>query len=183
MDGIISKGNSGLFQNEIELQGKYASEIRFLRDEVKIFNSFRDAYVVSAIIGFITNSNIDVNEVDNVQAASIFPEEIKKRKKDLKFIYQLIMLLDENEDFTIDDYKNRTFRDDPEEYPETLRNNMILFNSYVKKGIDFLYNKFIDSKRIDDSIDILYEIVHELAVSTKLIEDEPDLPDFTPKFD
>ena len=78
MDGIISKGNYGLFQNEIELQGKYASEIRFLRDEVKIFNSFRDAYVVSAIIGFITNSNIDVNEVDNVQAASIFPEEIGK---------------------------------------------------------------------------------------------------------
>ena len=182
MADIVIKGTSGLFENEIELHGKYASEIRFLKDEVGIFNSLRDAYVVAAIIGFITKADLEVNEEENVKEASIFSDEIKRRRKELKFIYQLIMLLDENPEFNIDDYKNRTFRDDPEDYPETVRENMTIFNNYVCKGLDYLYVKFINCNRLDATVDTLYEFVHEVAVATGLIEDEEELPEFTPKF-
>ncbi len=182
MADIIVKGSSGLFENEIELHGKYATEIRFLKDEVGIFNSLRDAYVVSAIIGFITKAEVKVEEEENVKEASIFSDEIKRRRKELKFIYQLIMLLDENPDFNIDDYKNRTFRDDPEDYPETVRENMVIFNRYVCIGLDFLYDKFINCNRINTTVDTLYEFVHEIAAATGVIEDQEELPDFTPKF-
>ena len=181
MAGIIIKGSNGLFDNEIEFQGKYATEIRFLRDEVGIFNSFRDAYLVSAIVGFLTKADIEINEEEKVQAASIFPTELNKRKKDLRFVYQLIMLLDENPDFNIDDYKNRTFREDPEEYAESLRANMALYNSYVCKGIDYLYNKFQDCPHTE-IVDKLYDFVHEVAEAAGLVEGE-ELPEFTPKFD
>ena len=40
MDGIKELGKRrGLFENEIEFNDRYASIVRFLRDEVKIFNS------------------------------------------------------------------------------------------------------------------------------------------------
>lgn len=67
MANIVVKGNSGLFENEIELYGKYASEIRFLKDEAGVFNSLRDAYMVAAIVGFITKANVKVNEEENVK--------------------------------------------------------------------------------------------------------------------
>lgn len=182
MANIVVKGNSGLFENEIELYGKYASEIRFLKDEAGVFNSLRDAYMVAAIVGFITKANVKVNEEENVKEASIFSDEIKRRRKDLRFIYQLIMLLDDNPDYNIDDYKNRTFRDDPEEYPETIQENMTLFNNYVCKGLDYLYDKFINCTHLDETVDTLYNFLHELAIATDLIHDDEELPDFTPDF-
>lgn len=41
------------------------------------------------------------------------------------------MLLKEEEGFTLDDYKNRAFRDDPVENPEVYKKNMQIFNSYA----------------------------------------------------
>ena len=58
MDNIIEKGSrNGLFAREIELNNRYATIIRYLKDEVNIFSSFRDAYLNSAIIGFLKNTN------------------------------------------------------------------------------------------------------------------------------
>ena len=43
MDNIKELGKRrGLFENEIELNDTYATIIRFLRDEVKIFNWYPD---------------------------------------------------------------------------------------------------------------------------------------------
>ena len=32
--GIVEKGNSGLFDNEIEFNGKYATMVRFLKEDL-----------------------------------------------------------------------------------------------------------------------------------------------------
>lgn len=164
--GISVKGyNSGLFQNEIELNGDYATKIRSLRDEIKIFASFRDAYLTAAVVGFKEQATGFDTLTDKVQPASIFTGELNGRLTELKLVYRTIMLLDKTENLTNKEYENRAFRDDAEtENIEKLKKNYALFNSYVCGGIDILYEKF---NGLDDDklIDELFEFVSEFIVA------------------
>ena len=183
MLGIVEKGTNGLFGNEIEFNGKYATYVRFLKEEVGVVQTFRDAYVLGAIIGFMNNKMETPDTTNKVQPASIFPNELSKRKLDLKFIYRIIMLLKEERTYSLDDYMNRAFRDDPEDNPETYASNMLLFNSYVCGGVEYLYNMFqtYSSKDNEKVVDELYRYLHGVSIDVGLIE-EDDLPDFTPDF-
>ena len=180
--GIIEKGNSGLFDNEIEFNGKYATMVRFLKEDIGLFLTFREAYVISAVVGFINNCQESKAESDKVQAASVFPNELSKRKKDLRFLYRMIMLLKEEPEFTLDDYKNRTFRDDAEEDLELLKANMAIFNSYACGGLEYLYEKFSICNRTSEVVDTLYEFIHSFSCDVGLIEGDDELPDFEPEF-
>lgn len=40
MAGITEKSNSGLFENEVEFNGKYATYVRFLKDDIGLFSTF-----------------------------------------------------------------------------------------------------------------------------------------------
>ncbi len=177
--GIIEKSNNGLFENEVEINGKYATMTRYLKDDVGIFATYREAYITAAIVGFLNNAKETKDNSEKVQAASIFPNELSKRKADLKFLYRIIMLVEETPNLTIEDYMNRAFRDAAEEgNRERLKANMTLFNSYVCGGLEFLYNKFKDVNKVGDVVNALYEYVHSFIVDVGLSEDEGELPDF-----
>lgn len=177
--GIIEKSNGGLFDNEIEINGKYATMARFLKEDAGVFATFREAYIISAIVGFLNKAKETKDTSDKVQAASIFPNELSKRKTDLKLLYRIIMLVEDTPGFTIEDYMNRAFRDDAEEgNKDKLKVNMNLFNSYVCGGLEVLYDKFKDLDKIDDIVNILYEYVHAFIVDIGLLDDGGELPDF-----
>ena len=177
--GIIEKSNSGLFCNEIEMNGKYATMVRFLKEEIGIFSTFREAYIAAAIIGFLYNIRGTADSSEKVQPASIFPNELSKRLPDLKMLYRIIMLADESKPYTIDEYMNRAFRDDAEsETSGNLKNNMTIFNAYVCGGLEILYEKFKDIDKIDNVVNTLYDFVHEFIVDVGMIEDNEELPDF-----
>ncbi len=182
-NGIIEKGNSGLFENEVEFNGKYAIIARFLRDEIGLFSTFREVYVMSSIIGFVNKCSMTDENADKVQAASIFPNELSKRKQDLRLIYRFIMLLDEEPDYTIDDYKNRAFKDDPEDNMDIIKQNMLLFNSYACGGMEYLYKEFENCSRLEDVVDKLYDLLHEFSVAIGLLEGDIPLPEFKPDFE
>ena len=38
---------------------------------------------------------------------------------------------------------------------------MTLFNNYVCKGLDYLYDKFINCTHLDETVDTLYNFLHE----------------------
>lgn len=180
---IIEKSNKGLFENEIELNGKYATIIRHLRDDLGIFTTFREAYLTAAVIGFAYNKMGTDDNSEKVQPASIFPSELSRRKHDLKLLYSIFILVNDNPDYTIEDYMNRAFRYDADEgNTENLKENMAVFNSYVCGGLEYLQERFDGLDKTADVVDTLYELVHEFAVGVKLIEDD-DLPDFTPTFE
>lgn len=181
MAGIIEKGSNGLFSNEIEFRGKYATYARFLRDDVKIVQTFREAYVLGVIVGFMNNKTETDDNTPEVSSASIFPTELSKRKTDLRFIYRIIMLLKEEQGFSLDDYKNRAFRDDPEDDKETYNNNMKLFNSYACGGVEFLYEIFKNETEIDKVVDKLRAFLYKLSCDVGLLVDE-ELPEFKPDF-
>lgn len=180
MPGIIEKGTGGLFENEIEFTGQYAEMARELRDK-GLFTTFREAYITSAVIGFSYNQyDLGENSSDG-QSASIFASDLNKRKRDLRFLYRIIMLLKEEPNFSLDDYKNRALKDDPEENSDLLRENMRIFNAYACGGVKYLFQKFSSYDSDEKMSDALYEFVHQSAIGMGLQESE-ELPDFSPKY-
>lgn len=181
--GIVEKSNNGLFENEIEMNGNYATIVRHLKDDLGIFTTFREAYVTAAVIGFLHQRTESNDKQDKVQAASIFPNELNKRKQDLRLLYRIIMLVQDDPTFTIEDYMNRAFRDDAEEEnAERLKQNMAMFNSYVCGGFEYLQEKFGNLDKTEEIVDAVYELVHEFAIDMELLQEE-ELPEFVPKFD
>ena len=89
------------------------------------------------------------------------------------------MLVEENPDYTIEDYMNRAFRDDAEEgNRDKLKANMALFNSYACGGLEVLYNKFQNLSKTDDIVDALYDYIHSFGIDVGLLDEEDALPDF-----
>lgn len=175
---IIEKSNQGLFENEIEITDRYASMVRFLKEEIKIFSTFREAYINAAILGFLKNKTETKGPSEKVQPASIFAEQFRNRKLDLKFLFRIIMLVKDEPQFTIDDYMNRTFRDgtDEDEYAG-LKEKMMIFNSYVCGGLEYLYEKFKNFHKKDDIVNAVYDLVHDIAIEVGALMPE-GLPDF-----
>ena len=92
------------------------------------------------------------------------------------------MLLKEEPDFTLEDYQNRAFRDDPEENGDEIKTNMSIFNSYACGGIEYLYNIFQGCERIEDTVDTLFKFLHDFSTDVGLIDGDTELPDFVPEF-
>ena len=82
------------------------------------------------------------------------------------------MLLDPVDGFTINDYQNRTFRDDAEseKAPEKIKSNMEIFNSYANGGIEILYDLFKDCKEKKDTVNVLYEFLYDFYSENNLLE-------------
>lgn len=161
----------GLFEEEFEYKGKHAIYCKYLKEN-NIISTYREIYLLSAVVGFVNGRKAPVDKDEKIAEASILPSEISKKKAELSFVYRVIMLLDEKEGFTVEDYKNRTFRDDSdEEHPEKLKENMEIFNSYARGGIEILYDLFYDCDEKSQCADALYEFVHNFAVQNELLLD------------
>lgn len=181
--GIIEKSNKGFFANEIEYNGKYATIARRLKEDLGVFPTLREVYVTAAILGFLHGRKETPDTTEKVGEASIFPTELNARKADLRLIYRIMMLVEDEPSFTIDDYMNRAFRDDSDtENPENLKRNMAVFNSYACGGLEFMDEKLGNLENTDAVIDALYELVHGFAVDIGMLDGE-ELPDFEPTFD
>jgi len=103
-----------MFDKEFNFKGQYGKYCRGLNsmEGNGLFNTNREAYVYSSIIGYLNNAQSTRDNYDkNEREASILPFAF----------YQLIMLLKEEPGYTTDDYINRTFRDEADENnPEKL---------------------------------------------------------------
>ena len=188
--GITEKNNNGLFENEVELNGKYATIARTLKEDLGLFSTFREGYVLAAALGYLNQRNETPDDSAKVNAASIFPADINKRKSDLRFLYRIMMLADDVPGYTIDDYMNKAFRDDEDDNAEdtekdvnqSLKEKMKIFNSYACGGLEYLSEKFEGVNRDDDIVEIIYNLVHNFAIDINMLEDDR-LVDFTPEFD
>ena len=179
--GIIEKGNDGLFNNEVEVNGKYSFYIRYLKEEIGLFPTYREAYVISAAVGLYFNKHETDDNGEKMQPASIFAADLSRRKGDLRFIYRIMMLVQDDPSMSIEDYMNRAFRDDPEleGNADMIKNNMKVFNSYACGGLEYLYNLFESQDTIEKRVDTLYDLIHGVALDEDFVEEE-ELPDFSP---
>ncbi len=180
--GIIEKGNNGLFANEVEFVGRYSFMARYLKDTIGLFSTYREIYVISAAVGLYLNKHEDTSLAEEkYQSSSVFPAELMKKRSELRFIYRIMMLSEEKDGKTIDDYMNRAFRDeaDSDTTRDMIKENMRIFNSYACGGLEYLYRIFENQDTKEKMADTLYEFVHSAIVGCGYVEDE-DLPDFSP---
>lgn len=146
-----------MFDRDYQLRGKHATYAKHLRDTAGVFKRHIDIYMIGAIMGFLHGRQVpeDTTTKDDVM---MFADVFIREKMKCEFIYRMLMLLDETTDLILEQRADRAFRDDTD--VQAMITNMDLFNSYVRGGIEYLYEKFSDDcVTRDDYINKVYEIV------------------------
>lgn len=152
-----------LFQGQYMFYGTHADKVKKLTAEFdgkhKLFMYNHEVYQLAPIVGFLYRRKAEPNK-DNGSDTSIFPDQISKYKDVFQFNYQLIMLLDTDNAADIDSRIDKAFRlfgTDQAKVDEDL------YESYVRGGIDVLYEKLIEaSNSPDDYPNKLYDFFKDL---------------------
>ena len=73
-------------------------------------------------------------------------EQIVKRSQELRYVYQILMLIDEDSESDMDKrlYRAFNFSEKTQEDREMIEENMRIFNSYFLGGIEVLHEQFVD---------------------------------------
>ena len=177
MPGIVEKwtDGKGLFESEIEFTGKHAIYVKYLKEELKVFPTYREVYILGAIIGFLEKKKGSYDNNSKKETASIFADAFSgKYRSQLKFIYRTIMLLDNEDKLSLEERKNRAFRDDPQTNKDLIRENMAIFNDYVCGGVEYLYTQ-LQLKNPDDldaKVKKIKEFLTWISAENKLIVDK-----------
>lgn len=152
-----------MFDKDFKITGKHANywkKLCELRSNVpdreehnnfKIFNAYIDAYVVCPLIGYQYNrKGVIDNSVEG--NAGMLAEVFGSRRRELKYVYQIIMLLDEDSEPDQDKrlYRAFKFSAETQEDKELIDRNMKIFNSYFLGGLEILYEEFVEQCTDDD---------------------------------
>lgn len=161
-----------MFEREIAISGRHADELKFLAKNAEIFSRYMDVYLKGIIIGLFYNKK-EKNDISIDSTAKIFADTVIKEKKQLTFLYRLVMLLDETCELTNEEKIDRAFRDDAiSNNQEKMKENLDLFNEYANGGIHLLYEQFFKGNTdIYDYINEAYKLVTSFKdMSSELIE-------------
>lgn len=178
-----------MFEREYSFRGKYARCVKNLV-ESKLFERNIDVYILAPIVGFLYGKKaaLDDNSESDEKAerhitTKIFTDQLLKEQPKLKFIYRLIMLLDETEaGLSIEDKVNRAFRADDNE--EVLERNMQIFESYVLGGVEYLHDKlYVEGADRDECIQGLFEFVHDFREDLEHRESDESIIDIIREFE
>lgn len=153
-----------MFNSDFRISGKHANYWKDLcelagnvpdRDQhanFKIFNAYIDAYIVCPLIGYqFSRKGVIDNSVDG--NAGMLAEVLIKRSAELKYVYQILMLVDEESEPDIDKRVYRAFNlsEKTDEDKQLVSQNMKIFNSYFLGGLEILHEIFVDECIDDDS--------------------------------
>lgn len=156
-----------IFIKNYYFYGKHGKQIEELKNE-KLFKRLIDVYLVAPIIGFIYERTSVRDKSD--ESKNILTETLIKEVEKIKYNYQLIMLLDEEYEPDFNKRVDKAFK-----YigNEKSLEDFERFNSYVRGGIEILYENIIEkSPTKDDYIKNYYEFMEEFqAVYNKEIKD------------
>ena len=143
------------------IQANYLKDLCELRGNVpdknehnnfKIFHSYVDAYTVCPLIGYQYRRRIPMGAATEGDVG-ILLEQISKKREELRFVYQILMLIDEDSEPDEEKRIFRTFKlsETVEGHKAKIDENMKIFNEYFLGGIDILHEQFVDECTDDDS--------------------------------
>ncbi len=152
-----------MFDKDFKITGKHANYWKDLcelagnvpdRDQhanFKIFSAYIDAYIVCPLIGYQYNRKgvIDNSEEGN---AGMLADVFRNRRPELKYVYQLLMLVDDESEPDEDKrlYRAFTFSEENAENKKLIEENMKVFNSYFLGGLEVLHEQFVEQCHDDD---------------------------------
>lgn len=157
--------NDNYFRTEKTLYGRHANYVKLLREK-KIFNRYVDVYKLAPVIGFLYGEKCDLDksksENGSLSDASIFTDQMIKESKDIKVNFRLIMLLDKKYEPDEDKRFDKAFR-----HLADSQDDINLFESYIRGGVDIIYNKIIGTSAYKEQIDDFMENTKKLLDDIK----------------
>lgn len=138
----MAKKNVRLFESDVTITGIHATHLKFLVNDAKIYNDYIDVYMNAAVFGYMYSQKADRDSSDSTDRARIYADAFSTHRTECIFLYRLIMLLDDAQ-MSTEERLDRAFRYDanPDKEAE-LQASIELFNSYVRGGIEYMYNQF-----------------------------------------
>lgn len=165
-----------MFENDYTLTGKHANHLKYLAvknakdkdndsdasSSAKIFERYIDVYMNAAIWGLLY-SRTEPKDTSSDDRARIYADAFATERNNCVFLYRMVMLLDTSTDLDSTERINRAFRYDSDESKAAeLQQNLELFNSYVRGGIEQLYETFTDGCTTrDDYMTKIYEVMSD----------------------
>lgn len=161
-----------MFDGDYTITGKHATYLKYLaaknaRDDedgatssAKIFERYIDVYMNAAIWGLLYSRTAPKDNTSDSRAR-IYADAFSKERDNCVFLYRMVMLLDKTSEIDSTERVNRTFRYDSDKEKEAeFQNNLELFNSYVRGGIEQMYEEFTSGcSTRDDYLNKVYEIM------------------------
>ncbi len=157
-----------MFDKQYRFRGRHAVRVDELtgvfdsESKAKLFERNVDVYTNAPLVGFLYNRRAEKDDTRNPETNEIYNQNVMGDRviysqEELLFNFRLIMLLDK--DYEPDEEKriNKAFRHMGEDPADEER-----FDSYVRGGVDVLYEKLIEgADSADDYINRLYDFVEE----------------------
>jgi hypothetical protein len=153
-----------LFEKDYYFKGTHAKKvnelnIEFDSDKHKVFEFLHQIYQLAPIVGFLYQIKAEQNNDGNLDKAILF-SQISNYRDIFQFNYQLIMLLDEENEPDFERRVDKAFR----EYgTEKAKSDEALYESYVRGGVDKIYEKIIENASSpDEYLKNLYNFMEEI---------------------
>ena len=144
------------FKTEYKFSGKHAkmvNELWYLNDyEHTYFKRLVDIIPLAAIIGFRMNRKAP-EDYSPIEPHKVFLQQMLNAKEDLDFILQMMIMLENATEIPQEQAVKKAFRgaetqEESEQYQD-------MFDSYVRGGVEELYERLVIRKA--DSDDAFYD--------------------------
>lgn len=157
-----------MFDKQYRFRGRHAVRVDKLTgvfdsdSKAKLFDRNVDVYTNAPLVGFLYGRRAEIDNEKNPETHQVYNQNIMGDRviysqEELTFNFRLIMLLDKDYEPDEDKRIDKAFRhmgDDPADEER--------FNSYVRGGVDVLYEKLIEgASSLDDFISRLYDFIEE----------------------
>lgn len=171
-----------MFDKDFVFYGKHANYAQFLckdkrvesETRANVFETLVDLMLVAPLFGVIYGRYVPENDKSVEGKASVQLAQISSRRTKLTECYRLVMLANYNGDYTNASKIDQAFRHDLDRDIENP--NMKIFESYMRGGIEYLYEKFkdADSKGADKKY-YTCGIIDDLVISLYDEDEEEEL--------
>jgi hypothetical protein len=157
-----------MFDKQYRFRGRHALRVDALTSvfdnvsKAKIFERNVDVYTNAPLVGFLYGRKSDLDDTKNPETNQIYNQNVMGDRviysqEELLFNFRLIMLLDEEYEPDEDKRIDKAFRHTGENSADEER-----FDSYVRGGIDVLYEKLIEGATSpEEYVSRLYDFVEE----------------------
>lgn len=124
-----------------ELRGNVADKDQ--HNSFKIFKAYIDAYILCPLIGYQYSRKGKMGSAADGDVG-ILAEQIIKRSPELKYVYQILMLVDEDSEPDEEKrvYRAFNFSEKTDEDKALIASNMKIFNEYFLGGVEVMHEQF-----------------------------------------
>ena len=157
-----------MFDKQYRFRGRHALRVDALTSvfdsvsRAKLFDRNVDVYANAPLIGFLYGRTADVDDTKNPETNQVYSQNVMGDRviysqEELLFNFRLIMLLDKSYEPDDEARINKAFRHMGENPNDEAR-----FDSYVRGGIDVLYEKLIEGANSpNDFVNRLFDFIEE----------------------